>query len=276
MPLHLPFLLLKCPIGFGTLGTANILPGQLLVINGETGHAEIYAIDPNTGDIVGMLSTEFGVSHVVGGAYHPIRNTFFLVQDKVPGNAEENTVAEIDPITGAVLNSVQITDTFIVNFGDLDISNTTGNLFIVSSDNTTIAEFTPEVTFVQSLDLPVGVSSLNGLSLHCENGTAWASGGSSLYSLSGFECGFLNVEDSQKIKPYIFPSPTTGNFTINLGKEYADVNVQIITMLGQIITSEKYVSAKIIVKQLDAPSGIYFIKVSPVNEGTKTLRIIRN
>jgi hypothetical protein len=49
------------------------------------------------------------VSHIVGGAYHPERNTFFLVQDRVPGSADENRIAEINSQTGAVINTVQVT-----------------------------------------------------------------------------------------------------------------------------------------------------------------------
>ncbi|MBK6730605.1 MAG: hypothetical protein IPG60_06420 [Bacteroidetes bacterium] len=52
--------------------------GQLLLINGEVGAAEIYVIDNLTGEALDTLITAFGASHVVGGAYHHIRKTFFL------------------------------------------------------------------------------------------------------------------------------------------------------------------------------------------------------
>ena len=42
--------------------------GTLLVINGETGAADIYAVDKTTGAVLATLSTSFGVSHVAQAA----------------------------------------------------------------------------------------------------------------------------------------------------------------------------------------------------------------
>jgi len=58
----------------------TLLPkGQLLFINGESGVAEIYALDNATGAPVDTLVTSFGGSHVVGGSHHVPRNSFFLL-----------------------------------------------------------------------------------------------------------------------------------------------------------------------------------------------------
>ncbi len=45
--------------------------GRLLLVNGESDVAEIYAIDEVTSEVIDTLVTAFGVSHVVGGSYHP-------------------------------------------------------------------------------------------------------------------------------------------------------------------------------------------------------------
>lgn len=58
------------------LAETTIARGTPLFINGESGTAEIYAVDAATGSVLDTLDTKFGNSHVVGGAYHPIRNTF--------------------------------------------------------------------------------------------------------------------------------------------------------------------------------------------------------
>ena len=175
------------------LGTREIAAGTLLHVNGETGTADIYAVDKNTGTVLGSLATSFGASHVVGGAYHPGRNTFFLVQDTVPsGIANDSVVAEIDPLTGAVLNTFKIdqqpgaTD-FTVFFGDIEVNPATGNLFIVSSDELRIAEFTPGGTLVRMLALPAGVSGLSGIAFNdLSPHIAWVSGTSGrVWELSG-------------------------------------------------------------------------------------------
>jgi len=165
--------------------------GTLLVINGESGAADIYAVDKGTGAVLATLHTAFGTSHVVGGAYHAARGTFFLVQDRVPpAAADQSLVAEVDALTGAVLGSFK-TDVslpgFTVFFGDLDVSAATGNLRVVSSDESALAEFTPTGTLVQQHALPAGVASLSGLGLDDAGGGAWVSeSGGAVLHLGGF------------------------------------------------------------------------------------------
>ncbi len=175
------------PIGL-TLGSTAISTGTLLFINGESGTADIYAVDPTSGAVVATLVTAFGVSHVVGGAYHPSRGTFFLVQDEVPGAADDNLIAEIDPVTGAVLNTIETTSFsgYTVNFGDLEVHTGTGNLFIVSSDQTNILEITATGVFVALHALPGGVSALSGIGIDEVLGEAWVSGnGGTVWRLGG-------------------------------------------------------------------------------------------
>lgn len=174
-----------------SLASTTLPSNALLFINGETGPAEIYALDKGTGTVISTLNTSFGVSHVVGGAYHRIRQSFFLIQDLVPAVADENRVAEIDLSTGSILNTFQITSTFSVNFGDLEVCNSTGNLIVVSSDENRIAEYTPTGALVQYHPLPVGVSSLSGIGVDESTGELWvassASGGD-VWRLSGGPC----------------------------------------------------------------------------------------
>lgn len=156
--------------------------GTLLFINGTTDEAEIYAVHKFTGGIIETLATEFGTSSVVGGAYHNARDTFFLLQNQDPvGTFEDSVVAEIDPSDGTVLGSFKIDDVlagFDVTSGDVDVNNVTGNLLVVSGDETTIAEFTPDGDFVRELTFPLDVTALNGrgltgLGLDDELGEAW-------------------------------------------------------------------------------------------------------
>ncbi|MCK0115049.1 T9SS type A sorting domain-containing protein [Gelidibacter sp. F63206] len=73
----------------------------------------------------------------------------------------------------------------------------------------------------------------------------------------------------------MYPNPSSGHFTIDLGKDYSDVNLQIHNMLGQQISSNKYTSIKTIEQEINTSAGIYFVKVS--SEGvSKTLKLIKN
>ncbi len=150
-----------------------VAQGQLLLVNGETDEAEIYAIDEVTNTVIDTLITGFGVSHVVGGSYHPQRGTFFLVQDKVPGGFQADRIAEVDATTGDTIQTFSTMPQFQVNYGDLDISPVSGHLFVVSSDESTIAEFTPDGVFITEHALPVGVSNLSGIALDNDLQGAW-------------------------------------------------------------------------------------------------------
>lgn len=167
-----------------TLAGVAIPAGTLLVINGESGPAEIYAID-SAGTVLATLATAFGASHVVGGAWHPGRNTFFLVQDNQPSGDQADRVAEIDPATGRVLNSFAL-GAHSVHYGDLDV-NTAGNLVVASSSQPRLAVFAPDGRLVRHIALPPGVSSISGIGLD-GGGNGWAAGtGGQVWSLAGVD-----------------------------------------------------------------------------------------
>lgn len=177
-----------------TLGEVAIPSGTLLMINGETGVAEIFALDPSTGQVLAARATGFGMSHVVGGAFHAKRQTFFLVQDRQPAGSENHSVvAEINPATGQVLNSFQVSEIlpgFTVNYGDIEVSHVSGHLFIVSSDESTIAELTPSGEWIRNLPLPSGISGLSGIAIDEARREAWLSNNSGIV----FHLGNFPVE----------------------------------------------------------------------------------
>jgi hypothetical protein len=172
------------------LGNVALPEGTLLFINGDSGVADIYAIDTSTGLVLATLNTAFGASHVVGGGYHRTRDTLFLIQDEVPGAVNGNRVAEVDPVTGTVLNSFQTNGQgFSVFYGDLDILEN-GNFVLVSSSQSSTVEFTPAGGFVQSLSLPAGVTSLSGVAFR-NLGQGWVCGtGGLVWQIGGLPtCG---------------------------------------------------------------------------------------
>ena len=128
-------------------------------------------------------------ANIVGGAYHPGRDTFFLVQDSAPSSPADNLVGEIDPATGNVINSFQVSPEYDVVFGDLDVCGATGNLLLVSSVEPRIGEFTPDGAFVAGHPLPGAVTSVSGIALDDASSEAWVSGtGGTLWRLNGVPC----------------------------------------------------------------------------------------
>lgn len=165
-----------------TMAGVAVPAGTLLFINGESGPAEIYAID-SAGTVLATLATAFGSGHVVGGAWHPGRSTFFLVQDNQPSGDQADRVAEIDPATGRVLHSFALAP-FSVHYGDLDV-NADGNLVVASSSQSHLAVFSPDGRLVRHIPLPAGVSSISGIALD-GSGNGWAGSTSgTVWSLAG-------------------------------------------------------------------------------------------
>src|SRR5688572_25518071 len=165
-----------------TLNATLVPAGTLLYIDGESGTADIYAVDKSDGTVLASLATAFGNAHVVGGAWHPGRSTLFLVTDHL--DTTPNTIAEIDPTTGAVLNSFGPGADFTVNFGDIEVGTVTGNLFLVSSDETFVRELTPTGTLVGDYPLPAGVSSPSGIGIDDDANEAYvASTSGNVYRL---------------------------------------------------------------------------------------------
>ena len=158
-----------------TLGKTPVPAGSLLFVNGEKGTADIYAVNKSTGAVIARLVTAFGANHVVGVAYHAVRNTLFVVADRLDLK-NRSTVAEINPRTGAVIRRFGTGSAdFTVFYGDIEVSRTNGHLFLVSSVETKIRELTPTGKVVRDLALPAGVRFLSGIGLDDKRGEAFLS-----------------------------------------------------------------------------------------------------
>ena len=169
------------------LGTTAVPAGSLLFTNGESGTAEIYAYDPATKMPLGMLATMFGDNHVVGASFHSTRGSLFAVQDRQTGAG--NRVAEIEVSAGAVAANFATTPAVVVNYGDVEVCQPTGNLLVVSSDRTDLGEFTPAGTFVRYHNLPADVTDLSGIGVDDATGELWVTGtGGTVWKVNGTPC----------------------------------------------------------------------------------------
>ena len=157
------------------LGSAIVPANSMMFVNGETGFTDIYGVKQSTGAVISILNTVFGRSHVVGGAYHPGRGTVFLVADRL--DASPSTIAEVSPSSGRVLRRIGTGSVdFTIYYGDIDVNASTGNLWIVSSDETRIRELTPNGVVVKDLPLPNGVNSLSGIAIDDNTGRIFCRG----------------------------------------------------------------------------------------------------
>lgn len=73
----------------------------------------------------------------------------------------------------------------------------------------------------------------------------------------------------------LFPNPSSGEFSIDLGANYSDVLVTITNVEGQIIQMESFDQTTLIPLTLNAPAGLYFVRVQSENKQA-TLKTIKH
>jgi len=59
----------------------------------------------------------------------------------------------------------------------------------------------------------------------------------------------------------VYPSPTTGQITVDLVNTYKEVDITIRNVIGQIVLSKNLKSTNQLSFELNGPSGIYFIEI---------------
>ncbi len=255
------------PVSFQLAGTM-IPQGTLLIINGETDSAEIYAMDPVTGIVLDTLFTSFGNNHVQGGAYHIPSGTIFLVQDGAAGLTLGDRVAEINVNTGQVIQTWSFGNLYSVYNGDLEAAEN-GNLYIVSSYEDSILEITPQGQFVQRHDINFSIGSISGFDFDCATGSIWACNTvGNVYHFIHSNCnsatGISTADNSPQVFT-VYPNPSEGIFRFDRELE----EFMVFDILGNEVLRKTEKS-----RQLDMHAfsdGIYLLRTS----GGVTARLIK-
>ncbi|NQX97434.1 MAG: Ig-like domain-containing protein [Flavobacteriales bacterium] len=66
---------------------------------------------------------------------------------------------------------------------------------------------------------------------------------------------------SNVINTILYPNPTKGNFTIDLGVNYEEVEVIIMNIKGQIVSQSGYNQLQIVDLEIEASKGMYFVRI---------------
>ena len=152
----------------------TIVPSNtLLVINGDDSPETLRGLDKTDGTVLAMLNLPS--ASAVGGAYSGIRDSLFTIDF-----TGSDLIREIDTSNGSQLNSFPSqpagSPTFDIFFGDLDVNQASGNLFLVSDSQNSIRELTDTGTFVRDIDLGgIGIFGMSGIALDEGTDQAWIS-----------------------------------------------------------------------------------------------------
>lgn len=85
----------------------------------------------------------------------------------------------------------------------------------------------------------------------------------------------VGVNENNFTELSIYPNPTTGNTTIDLGETFLNVNATLTDNLGKIILTKEFISTNVINIHIDAPSGIYFLQLRTCEGKSKTFKILK-
>jgi len=152
-----------------TVGGSSVPANSLLVVNGEQNPPTLFAVNKTTGATLGtqIIST---ASSLVGGSYSAPRGSYFVV-DYV-----SETISEINAANGSLLSSFVNPAGFDTFYGDIEVSQTTGNLYLVSDQQNLIRVLTPAGALVADINVgALGVSGMSGIALDDATGEAYLS-----------------------------------------------------------------------------------------------------
>ena len=85
----------------------------------------------------------------------------------------------------------------------------------------------------------------------------------------------LGLDENILTSTKAYPNPTTGSFSIDLGKNQPEIKTTITNIFGQNIASHRFENTDTVQLQIEGATGIYFINVEIEGE-SKIFKIIKN
>jgi hypothetical protein len=82
----------------------------------------------------------------------------------------------------------------------------------------------------------------------------------------------LNINDKKQFS--LYPNPTAGNFTIDLGATYDNAHITITDLLGRKIMSTTHTQGQQVNLSIDEPAGIYFITIQTADNNS-VIRLVK-
>jgi len=82
------------------------------------------------------------------------------------------------------------------------------------------------------------------------------------------------VENSFNNEILLYPNPTNGNFSIDIGETFNTVKITITDMSGKLIQSKNYNESQLINLELEFPAGVYLVKIES-RDKKSVIRLIK-
>ncbi|TWU48571.1 hypothetical protein Poly51_44710 [Rubripirellula tenax] len=156
------------------VGGTTVPAGSMLFVHANATPATLYAINPDSGEVLATVTVEGVGIDRAGVAEHPTRGTVYLL-------GLDAMIHEINPATGAVLRMFSANPAGVsaipFNQGGIDVVGATGQLLVVGTDSR-VRVLTATGSFVSDIDLRyTGADpfSLSDVSYNDTTGETWVS-----------------------------------------------------------------------------------------------------
>ena len=73
----------------------------------------------------------------------------------------------------------------------------------------------------------------------------------------------------------VFPNPTNGEVTLDLGKQYNDINVEVFDITGKLVAANAYSRKEKVSLTITGETGVYLIRVTLDNSPSSIIRVIK-
>lgn len=84
----------------------------------------------------------------------------------------------------------------------------------------------------------------------------------------------INNFQTQQTEGIVFPNPTNGNFSIDLGESYPTTSIIITDLLGKTIQTNEFFDNQILNLKIEEPAGIYLLKIESGNQNM-VIRLVK-
>ena len=84
----------------------------------------------------------------------------------------------------------------------------------------------------------------------------------------------INNFQTQQTEGIVFPNPTNGNFSIDLGESYPTTSIIITDLLGKTIQTNEFSDNQILNLKIEEPAGIYLLKIESGNQNV-VIRLVK-
>ena len=95
------------------------------------------------------------------------------------------------------------------------------------------------------------------------------------YMVNIVESSLGLIENNFQHKPLVYPNPTIGNISVDLGTIYNNIFITLTDINGRIIQFKNNLNGRFFDMDIDSSSGMYFLTIES-NGNRAVIRIIKN